>query len=79
VQDTLEEKPSANECESGNVEVQCNNIKKRVLDNASDLSGKVKTSTRKPSIKHEMTNKMDQQREWKKINNEDGRTTYKEK
>jgi hypothetical protein len=41
VQDTLEEQLSAIKCESGNVEVQWNNIKKSVLDTASDLVGKV--------------------------------------
>jgi len=34
-----EEHLGAIECKSGNVEVQWNNIKKRVLDTASDLVG----------------------------------------
>jgi len=39
VQDTVEEHLIAIECESGNVEVQWNNIKKCLLD-LSDLLGK---------------------------------------
>ena len=39
VQDTLEEKLCAIECESGNVEVQWNNIKECMLDTISDLVG----------------------------------------
>ena len=42
VQDTLEEKLGAVECESGNVEVQWNNIEKCLLNTVSDLVGKVK-------------------------------------
>jgi Zn-dependent M16 (insulinase) family peptidase len=37
VHDSLEEKLVAIKCESGNVEVQWNNIKKCVLDTMSDL------------------------------------------
>jgi hypothetical protein len=40
VQDTLERKLGAFECDSGNVEVQWNNIKECVLDTLSDLVGK---------------------------------------
>jgi hypothetical protein len=40
VQDTAEEQLIAVECESGNVEVQQNNIKKCVLDIISYLVGK---------------------------------------
>jgi hypothetical protein len=39
VQDTLEGKLGAIECDSGNVEVQWNNIKDCVLDTLSDLVG----------------------------------------
>jgi hypothetical protein len=41
VHDSLEEKLGAIKYESGNVEVQCKNIKKCVLDTMSDLIGKV--------------------------------------
>ena len=44
VQDTLEGKLGASECDSGNVEVQWNNIKECVLDTLSDLVGKVEKS-----------------------------------
>jgi len=40
VQDTLEGKLGAIECDSGNVEVQWNNIKECVLDTLSDRLGK---------------------------------------
>jgi hypothetical protein len=48
VHDRLEEKRGEIKCESGNVEVQWNNIKKCVLDTMSDLVGKVKRRARKP-------------------------------
>ena len=41
VQDTLEEKFGAIECESGNAELQKNNIKECVLDTVSDSLVKV--------------------------------------
>ena len=41
MQDTLEEKLGAIECESENTEVQWKNIKECVLDTISDLVGKV--------------------------------------
>jgi hypothetical protein len=50
VHDSLEEKLGAIKCESGNVEVQWNNIKKCVLDTRSDLVGKVERRARKPWI-----------------------------
>ena len=50
VQDTLEEKLGASECESGNAEVQWKNIKECVLDTISDLVGKVEKRARKPWI-----------------------------
>jgi len=48
VQDTLDGKLDATECESGNVEVQWNNIKKCTLDTMSDSTGKVDSKARKP-------------------------------
>ena len=42
VQDTPEEKLVAIECESGNAEVQWNNIKECVLDTIGDLVGKLR-------------------------------------
>jgi hypothetical protein len=50
VQDNLEEKLCAVGCDSGNVEVQWNNIKECVLDTISDLVGKVEKRARKPWI-----------------------------
>ena len=47
-QDPPEEKLGAIECESRNVEVQWNNIKKCLLDTMSDLVGKVERRVRKP-------------------------------
>ena len=69
MQDALEEKLGAIECESGNVEMQWNNIKKCVLDTTTDLVGEVESSTRKLWITQEMINKMDKQKKWNKINN----------
>ena len=48
VQDTLEEKLGAIECESGNAEVQWKNIKECVLHTISELIGKVEKRARKP-------------------------------
>ena len=73
VQDTLEEKLGAMGCESGNVEVQWNNIKECVLDTISDLVGKVEKRARKPWITQEMISKMDERRKWKNVNTEEGR------
>jgi len=53
VQDTLEEKLGAIECESGNAEVQWKNIKECVLDTISDLVGKVEKRERKAWITQE--------------------------
>jgi hypothetical protein len=50
VHDRLEEKLGTINCESGNVEVQWNNIKKYVLDTMSDLVGKVERRARKPGL-----------------------------
>jgi len=62
VQDTLEEKLGATECEIGNAAVQWNNIKECVLDTIGDLVGKVEKRARKPWIKQEMISKMDERR-----------------
>jgi hypothetical protein len=67
VQDALEEKIGATNCESGMVEVQWNNIKKCVLDTTSDLVGKVKRRARKSWITQEIISKMGDQRKWKEM------------
>jgi hypothetical protein len=77
VHDSLEEKFGAIKCESGNVEVQWNNIKKCVLDTKSDLVGKVERRARKPWITQKMISKMDERRKWKNVHNEEGRKNYK--
>jgi len=48
VQDTLEGKLGAIECNRRNVEVQWNNIKECVLDTLRDLGGEVEKRARKP-------------------------------
>jgi hypothetical protein len=73
VQDILEEKFGAIGCESGNVEVQWNNIKKCVLDTISDLVGKVEKTARKQWITQEMISKMDERRKWRNVNTKEGR------
>lgn len=55
VQDTLEEKLSAAECESGNVEVQRNNINKSVPDTMGNWIVKVERKSRKPWITQEIS------------------------
>jgi hypothetical protein len=60
VQDTVKENVCAIECGSGNVEVQWNNMKKRVLDTVSDMIGKVDRTARKPWITKEIANIMDE-------------------
>jgi hypothetical protein len=77
VQDTLERKIGAIECDSGNVEVQWKNIKECVLDTLSDLVGKVKKRARKAWITQEMISKMDERRKWKNISTEEGRKNYR--
>ena len=77
VQDTLEKKLGAVECESVKAEVQWKNIKECVLDTISDLVGKVEKRTRKPWITQEMISKMDEQRKWKNVNTEEGRKNYR--
>jgi type I site-specific restriction endonuclease len=76
---SLEEKLGVFKCESGNVEVQWNNthIKKCVLDTMSDLVGKVERRVRKPCITQEMISKIDEQRKWKNVNNEEVRKNYR--
>jgi hypothetical protein len=77
VQDNLEEKLGAIGRDSGNVEVQWNNIKEWVLDTISDLVGKVEKRARKPLITQEMISKMDERRKWKHFNTEEGRRNYR--
>ena len=77
MQDTLEEKLGAIECESVNAEVQWKNIKECVLDTISDLVGKVEKRARKPWITQEMISKMDERRKWKNVNTEEGRRDYR--
>jgi hypothetical protein len=77
VQDAPEEELGAVDFESGNVEMQWNNIKKCVLDTMSDLVGKVERRSRKPWITQEMSSKMDEQRKWKNVNNEEGTKNYR--
>ena len=60
VQNVLEEKLGAIECESGNAEVQWKNIKECVLVTISDLVGKVEKRARKSRITKEMISKMDE-------------------
>jgi endonuclease/exonuclease/phosphatase family metal-dependent hydrolase len=76
VHDSLEEKLDAIKCESGNMVVQWNNIKKCVLDTMSDLVGKVERRARKPRIT-QMISEMDELRKWKNVNSEEGRKNYR--
>jgi hypothetical protein len=62
MQNTIDEKLSANECESGNVEMQWNDIKICVLCTMSYLVGKVERRRRKPRNKQIMTSKVDKRR-----------------
>ena len=77
VQDTLEGKLGAIECDSGNVEERWNNIKECVLDTLSDLVGNVEKRARKPWITQEMISKMDERRKWKNVKTEEGRKNYR--
>ena len=77
MQDTLEKKLGAMGCDSGNVEVQWNNIKQCTLDTISDLVGKVEKRARKAWITQEMISKMDERRKWKNVNTEEGRKNYR--
>jgi hypothetical protein len=75
VLDSLEKKLGAIGYDSGNVEVQWNNIKECVLDTISDLVGKVEKRARKPWITQEMISKMDERRKGKNFNTEEGKKT----
>ena len=77
MQDTLEDKLCAVECESGNAEVQWNNIKECMLDTIRDLVGKVEKIARKPWITQETISKMGERRKWKNVNNEEGKRIYR--
>jgi len=77
VQDNLEEKLCAIECESGNAEVQWNNIKECMLDTINDVVGKVEKRARKPWITQEMISKMGKRKKWKNVNNEEGRRDFR--
>ena len=77
MQDTPEEKLGAIGCDSGNVEMQWNNIKECVLDTISGLVGKVKKRARKPWFTQEMISKMDERRKWKNVDTEEGRKNYR--
>ena len=77
MQNILEEKLGAIECESGNAEVQWKNIKECVLDTISDLVGRVEKRARKPWITQEMISKMDERRKRKNVNTEEGRRNYR--
>jgi hypothetical protein len=77
VQDTLEGKLGAIKCDSGNDEVQWNNIKECVLDTLSDLVGKVEKRARKPWITQKMISKMDERRKCKNVNTGEGRKNYR--
>ena len=73
MQVTLEGKLGAIECDSGNAEVQWNNIKECVLDTLRDLVGKFEKRAGKPWITQEMISKIDERRKWKNVNTEEGR------
>jgi hypothetical protein len=77
VQGTLEEKLGAIGSESGNVEVQWNNIQECMLDTISGLGGKVEKRARKPWITQEMISKMDERSKWKNVNTEEGRKSHR--
>ena len=77
VQDTLEEELGAIECESGNAEVQWENIKECVLVNIVVLVDKVGKRARKQWITQEMISKMDERRKWKNVNTEKGGRNYR--
>ena len=76
VQDTLEEKLSAIEWGSGNMEVQWNNIKKSVLDTTSDKIRQLDRQARKLWIIQKVINKMDEQRKQKSANNKGRKENY---
>ena len=59
MQERIEQKLGEIKWESGNVEVQWNNIKICVLDTMSDLVGKIERRARKAWITQEMISKME--------------------
>ena len=77
MQDTLEEKLCAIECDSGNVKVQWKNIKECVLDTVSDLVGKAEKRARKPWITQEIISKIDERRQRKNVNTAEGKKNYR--
>ena len=77
IQNILEEKLSETECECENTEVQWKNIKECMLDNISDLVGKVEKRARNPWITQDMISKMDGRRKSKNVNTEEGRRNYR--
>jgi hypothetical protein len=77
VQNTLEGKLSVIECDSGNVEVQWNNIKECVLDTLSDVVGKVEKIARKAWITQEIISKMEERMRWENVKTEEGRKNYR--
>jgi hypothetical protein len=77
VQDTLEEKLGAIGSESGNIEVQWNNIMECVLDTISNFVGKVQKKARRLWITQEIISKMDERRKQKNVNIEEGRKNYR--
>jgi len=48
-----------------------------VLDIISDLVGKVEKRARNPWFAQKTISKMDERREWKNANNEEGRKNYR--
>jgi hypothetical protein len=70
--DALEENLGAVNCESANVEMQWNIIKKCVLNAMSYFVGKVESGTRKPWVTQEIISKMNERRKWKNVNNGEG-------
>jgi hypothetical protein len=73
----LEEKLGATECESENVKMQWNNVKKCVVDKMRDLVAKVERRTRKLWITQEIISEMDEQRKLKNVDNEERSKNYK--
>ena len=76
VQDILQEKLGAIGCDSGNVEVQWNNIKECVINTVRYLVGKVEKRGRKPWTTQGMISKMGERRKWKNANTAEGRKNY---
>ena len=48
-----------------------------MLDNASDLVGKVERIPKKPWIRQETISKMNESKKWKNVSNEGGRKNYR--